>query len=170
MDTNEVDLSQANIAQMSTTMKNAPTQLLEKYRLVLPANPTIIPACNRAKLQLLLVRNNFTPHAAKQGRYSPEATSVIQSEISKLTATGAICRSHSAWAACVLVMKKDGTARGCQGYRRLSTLLESDSGGLGDIASIFDGMRGATCFASIDLAAGFTQLEIHCRFLHAKNT
>ena len=96
---------------------------------------------------------------------------MIQSEIAKLTATWAICRSHPAWAAnYVLVIKKDGTARGCQGYRRLNTLLESDSGGLGDIASIFDRMGGATRFAYIDLAAGFSQLEIHCRFLHAKNT
>ena len=57
-------------------------------------------------------------------------------------------------------MKKDGTARACQDYRRLNALLETDSGGLGHIASIFDGMRGSTCFTSIDLASGFTQLEI----------
>ena len=39
-------------------------------------------------------------------------------------------------------------------------LLESNSGELRDIASIFDNMRGATCFTSIDIASGFTQLEI----------
>ena len=48
----------------------------------------------------------------------------------------------------------------CQDYRALNMLLKSDSGGLGDIQSIFDGMKGAGCFTSIDLASGFTQLEI----------
>ena len=39
-------------------------------------------------------------------------------------------------------------------------MLESNSGGLEYIASIFDNMKGATCFTSIDLASGFTQLAI----------
>ena len=39
-------------------------------------------------------------------------------------------------------------------------LLESNSEGLGDIASIFDNMKGGTCFTSFDLASGVIQLEI----------
>ena len=109
VDTNEVDLSQANKAQTSTAMKNAPTQLLEKYRPVFPANPTIVPACNR-KLQLPFIDSNCIPHAAKQRGYTPDETSTIQSEISKSTAALVILRSHSgAVAKCVVVMKKDGT-------------------------------------------------------------
>ena len=34
-------------------------------------------------------------------------------------------------------------------------LLESNSGGLEYIASIFDNMKGATCFTPIDPASGF---------------
>ena len=37
-------------------------------------------------------------------------------------------------------------------------LLEFNIGGLTDIARIFDNMKGATCFTSIDLTSGFTQL------------
>ena len=59
-----------------------------------------------------------------------------------------------------MVRKKDGTARVCQDYRGLNTLPKSDSRGLGDIQSIFDGVKGASCFTLIDLASGFTQLEI----------
>lgn len=140
-------------------MKNALTQLLQRCRPVFPANPTIVPEGNRPKLRLPLVDNNCTPYAAKQRRYSTEETSMIQSEKTTLTAAGAIHRSHSARAAnCVVVVKKDGTARVCQDCKNLHTTLESDSGGLGDIASIFDGMGGATCFTSIHLATGFMQL------------
>ena len=156
-----MDLAQVNIAQTSTTVKAVLVRLLERCRRVFPANFEIVPACNRDKLQSPLANNSCTPHAANQRRYSPEETAMIQSEITKLMRSGAIRRLHSAWAAnSVVVMKKDGTARVCQEYRRLNTLLQLDSGELGDIPSIFDGMRGSTCFISTDLAAGFTQLEI----------
>ena len=82
---------------------------------------------------------------------------MTQSEVTKQFQTGAIRRSTSVWTAdCVVVRKKDGTARVGQDYRGLNTLLKSDSGGLEDIQSIFDGMKGASCFMSIDLASGFT--------------
>lgn len=58
-----------------------------------------------------------------------------------------IQRSHSAWAAnCVVVMKKDGTARVCQDFRELNGSMITHSGGLDDIGSIFDGMRVPPCF------------------------
>ena len=50
--------------------------------------------------------------------------------------------------------------RVCQDCRGLNVLLESNRVGLGDITSIFENMKGATCFTSIDLASGFTHLEI----------
>ena len=86
---------------------------------------------------------------------------MIQSEVEKQNKAGTIRRSQSAWPAnFVVVAKKDGTIRVCQDYRGLNVLLESKSGGLGDIASIFDNIKGTTCFTSIDLASSFTQLEI----------
>ena len=86
---------------------------------------------------------------------------MIQGEATKLTVTRGICRSYLAWVTnCIMVTKKDGPAKICQEHQRLNALLEPHSGGLGDIASIFDSMKGATCFTSIDLASNFTQLEI----------
>ena len=85
---------------------------------------------------------------------------MVQSEKTKLKKARAIRRSHSAWAAnCVVVMKEDGTAKVCQDFRVRKSSTISHSGGLGNIDSIFDGMRGSTCFTSINLATGFTQLE-----------
>lgn len=59
-----------------------------------------------------------------------------------------------------MVRKKDETARVCHNYRGLIKLLQSDNEGLGDIQNNFDGINGASCFTSIDLPSGFTQLEI----------
>ena len=86
---------------------------------------------------------------------------MIQSEVTKKQKAGTVRRSQSAWATnCVAVAKKDGTVRARQDYRGLNALLESNSGGLGYIARIFDNVKGATCFMSIDLASGFTQLQV----------
>ena len=158
-----VDIAEANMGQLSQGCKSDLLELLREYRDrgLFPANPKVVPACHGAKLRLPLTREDCTPYAAKQRRYSPEEETMIQSEVTKQFQTGAIRRSTSAWAAnCVVVRKKDGTARVCQDYRGLNASLKSDSGGLGDIQSIFDGMKGASCFTSIDLASGFTQLEI----------
>ena len=154
-----VDLSLANIAQTSAPVKTARLRMLAKYRHVFPANPKIVPACNHSKLELLLTDSNCKPHTAKQRRYSPEETAIRQSEVGKQKKAGTIRRSQSAWAAyCVVVAKMDGTVRVCQDYRGLNVLLEFNIGGLTDIARIFDNMKGATCFTSIDLTSGFTQL------------
>ena len=60
-----------------------------------------------------------------------------------------------------MVRKKYGTSRVYQDYRGLNTLLKSGSRGLGDIQSIFDGMKGASWFTtSIFLASRFSRLEI----------
>ena len=160
-DADGVDVPLPNIAQTSVPVKEALIRALEKYRHVFPVNPKIVPACNRAKLQLPLINNSCTPHASIQRRYSPEETVMIQSEVAKQQKEGTLRRSQSAWAAnCVVVAKKDGTVRVCRDYRGLNALLEFNGGGLANIASIFDYMKGAPCFTPIDLVSGFNQLEI----------
>ena len=67
----------------------------------------------------------------------------------------------SPWAAQGLcVKKKDGTVRLCIDWRELNKHLVSDSGGLGDMQSIFDGLKGKRYFTQLDLASGFHQIEI----------
>ena len=151
------------MVQLNQGCKSNLLKMLREYRDrgLFPANPKVVPACHGAKLRLPLTRKDCTPYAAKQPRYSPEEEAMIQREVTKQFQTGAIRRSTSAWAAnCVVVRMKDGTARVCEDYWGLYPLLKSDSGCLGDIQSIFDGMKAASCFTSIDLASGFTQLEI----------
>ena len=161
-----VDISEANMGQSSQGCKSDLLELLCEFcaRGLFPASPKVVPACHGSKLWLPLTKEDCSPYAAKQRRHSPKEEARIQSERTKQCQTGAIRRSTSAWAAnCVVVRKEDGTARVCQDYRAVNTLLKPDNGGLGGIQSIFDGMKGVSCFASIDLAAGFTQLEIRAR-------
>ena len=86
---------------------------------------------------------------------------MIREEIHELIDRGIIRPSKSPWAAQVLCFKKkDGTMRLCVDWRRLNSLLVIDSGGLGDMQSMFSNLKGKRYFTQIDLASGFHQLPI----------
>lgn len=64
-------------------------------------------------------------------------------------------------AARVLCVKtKDGTLRLCVNWRKLDSLLGLDSGGLGDIDSLLNGLRGKDHFTQLDLASGYMNITI----------
>ena len=124
-------------------------RLLEQYNDLFPDDPEKVPPCTLGKLCLPLIDEGCHPVAAKQRRYSPVETEMIQSEVNLLASRGIIRKSSSAWAApCVVVPKKDGTLRLCQDYRALNTLLLTDSSGLGDIRGIYDRLHGQKYFTS----------------------
>lgn len=81
--------------------------------------------------------------------------------MSSLSKAGAIRPSHSAYAsACYTVRKKDGTVRVVQDFRGLNIVIKEQSGGLGNLPAIFDGIGGSNCFTCLDLASGLLQLTI----------
>ena len=86
---------------------------------------------------------------------------MIREETKKLLDRGIIRPSNSPWAAqCLCVKKKEGTLRLCIDWRALNEQLVANSGGLGDIQTIFDGLKGKKLFTQIDLASGYHQVEI----------
>lgn len=60
----------------------------------------------------------------------------------------------------VSVKKKDGMARLCQHCRKLNTPMKTQSGGLGDLPSIFDKLHASKFFTTVDLAPGYFQIDI----------
>ena len=129
-----------------------------------PIDPKRVPACVDGELELPLINEHCAPYAAKQRRFSEEERRMIRAEIQKLLDRGIITRSMSPWAAqCLCVKKKDGTVRLCIDWRELNKRLVCDSGGLGDMQAIFDGLKGKRYFTQLDLASGFHQLSINPR-------
>lgn len=55
------------------------------------------------------------------------------------------------------IIEKDGTLRQCQDYWPLREIVESDSGELGDMQAMFDGLYGMKYFTNIGVASGFLQ-------------
>ena len=86
---------------------------------------------------------------------------MVREETKKLLDRGIIRPSNSPWAAqCLCVKKKDATLRLCIDRRAFNKQLVADSGEVGDIQTIFDGLKGKKFFTQVDLASGYHQVEI----------
>ena len=156
-------MSEANFGQISAGQKHVFVKMLQTFadEGLFPTDPKRVPACVDGELTLPLIDEACRPIAAKQRRFSPEERQMIREEVAKLLERGIVRPSKSPWAAqCVCVRKKDGTMRLCIDWRALNGLLISDSGGLGDMQSIFDSLKGKKFFTQLDLASGFHQMEI----------
>ena len=126
-----------------------------------PIDPKRVPACIDGELELPLINEHCTPFASKQRRFSEAERKMIRAEIQKLLDRGIIMRFMSPWAAqCLCVKKKDGTVRLCIDWRELNKRLVKDSGGLGNMQDVFDGLKGKKYYTQLDLASGFHQLPI----------
>lgn len=88
----------------------------------------------------------------------------IQNQVNEMLEQGVISPSDSPWNNPVLlVMKKDGTARFCLDLRRLNDCTKKDAYALPRIDDGFDALSGACWFSTMDLAAGYWQVEIDPR-------
>ena len=156
------NLDEANIGQLSPTEKEALMEVLKEYTDVFAANPKAVAACKGPPMRLELKDPNSAPFVTPMRHYTPEQRKMIQAEIEKLYKAGAIVPSTSQYASCChTVRKKDGTVRVVQDFRGLNALLKAQSGGLGDLLTIYDEMDQAAYFSCLDLASGFLQLTIH---------
>ena len=136
--------------------------ILHEYIDVFAVNPKSVPARKGVPLRLELKDPNVKPCVAPIPPYSPDQRDIIQTELAKLVKNGSIRKSTSAWAANgSTVRKKDRTVRVVQYFRGANALLESQSGGLGNLQHNMDEMERSKYFSSIDLASAFLQLEIH---------
>ena len=75
---------------------------------------------------------------------------------------GAISPSSSPWASLVvLVRKKDGSLRFCIGFRKHNAVTKPDVFLLPRIDDLLDQLGKSKFFSTLDLAAGYWQVQIH---------
>ena len=85
----------------------------------------------------------------------------VQQDISAKEAAGIVRKSTSPWAFPIVVVRKmDGTARFCVDYRRRNYVTKKDVHPLPRIDDIFDALRGAKYFSTLDLASGYHQVPV----------
>ena len=99
-------------------------------------------------------------------RIPPQMYDEVKAHVQEMLNLGAIRPSNSPWAsAIVLVRKKDGRLRFCIDLRRLNNRTIKDAYSLPNIESILDSLIGAQIFSTLDLKAGYWQVEMaeECR-------
>ena len=94
-------------------------------------------------------------------RIPPQMYDDVRANIPEILDLGAIRPSNSSWAsAIVLLGKKDGRLRFCIDLRRLNNRTVNDAYSLPKIESILDSLLGAKIFSTLDLKAGYWQVEM----------
>jgi len=94
-------------------------------------------------------------------RSSPQQREEVERQVQELLAKGLIQPSDSPWASpVVLVSKKDGSKRLCLDYRSLNDVTRKDAYPLPRIDDSLDSLGNAKYFSTLDLAAGYWQVEM----------
>ena len=94
-------------------------------------------------------------------RIPPQMYDEVKTHLQEMLDLGDIRPSNSSWAsAIVLVRKKDGRLRFCIDLRKLNNRMIKDAYSLPRIESILDSLGGAQIFSTLDLKAGYWQVEM----------
>jgi hypothetical protein len=94
-------------------------------------------------------------------RTSPKENEFIKSEIDEMLKQDLIKPSTSPWSfPVVVVKKKNGKFRLCVNYKALNDVTKKDNYPLPRVDDIFDSLKGAKWFITLDLASGYWQIKV----------
>lgn len=128
--------------------------------------PNQLPPSRALDHRIDLVPGSTPPNRATY-RMSPKELDELKRQLNELVEHGFIQPSQSPFGAPVLfARKKDGSLRMCIDYRALNRITIKNKYPLPRIDELFDRLRGAKWFSSIDLHSGYHQVRIHPADVH----
>ena len=105
--------------------------------------------------------DNYVPFKEQYRWIPPHQYEEVRKHLNEMLEIGAIRKSNSPWAsAVVLVRKKDGSLRFCIDLRKLNARTVKDAYSLPRIEDSLDSLNSSCIFTSIDLKAGYWQVEM----------
>ena len=140
--------------------------LQEKAKNMLKRNASIFSKHDLDMGRTNLVKHNIIltdpiPFKERYRTIPPQLFSEVKAHLKEMLDLGAIRHSNSPWAsAIVLVRKKDGKLRFCIDLRKLNNRTLKDSYSLPRIEHVLDQLLGSTIFTTLDLKAGYWQVEM----------
>ena len=147
-------------------LENWPEKLQHEAKEMLKRNAKVF-----SKDDIDMGRTNLVKHHIKltdpvpfkeaYRRIPPQMYDEVKSHLQEMLDLGVIRPSNSPWAsAIVLVRNKDGRLRFCIDLRKLNNRMVKDAYSLPRIESILDSLGGAQIFSTLDLKAGYWQVEM----------
>ena len=105
--------------------------------------------------------DNYVPFKEQYRRIPPHQYDKVKKHLKEMLEIGAIRRSESLWAsAVVLIRKKDGSLRFCIDLKKLNSRTVKDAYSIPWIEDSLDSLNGSCIFTSINLKAGYWQVEL----------
>ena len=168
-DEKEIEYRQKLLSQFLFKDKESPMTWQEKDQLLqlLLSNHDVFALTEGERgetdlLQMQIDTGNSLPRY-QPARCTPFAVrEEIARQLNQMQKQGAISPSSSPWASLVvLVHKKDGSLRFCIDFRNLNAVTKPDVFPLPRIDDLLDQLGKSKFFSTLDLAAGYWQVQIH---------
>lgn len=154
------DENEVNIGVEDCTARELVIRMLRVYRELLMHQGDCPPA-TALPVQHHIDTGDTRPIMLKRRRHAQTEDAVIEENVEKMLAAGVIEESNGAWGfPVVLVRKKDGEIRFCIDYRALNSVTKRDVYPLPRIDETLETLGGATLFTTLDLKAGYWQIEV----------
>ena len=147
-------------------LENWPEKLQHEAKEMLKRNAKVFSKDDMDMGRTNLVKHHIkltdpVPFKEAYRRIPPQMYDEVKTHLQEMLDLGAIRPSNSPWAsAIVLVRKKDGRHRFCIDLRKLNNRTVKDAYSLPRIESILDSLGGAQIFSTLDLKAGYWQVEM----------
>lgn len=133
--------------------------VLAKHVEIFSKSDTDIGNCDLIKHRIDLI--DPIPFKQRHRRIAPAMIEEVRKHLQQLLAAKIIRKSKSPWSSnVVLVRKKNGKLRMCVDYRMLNNKSVKDAYALPRIEEVFDVLHGAKYFSTIDMKAGYYQVEL----------
>jgi hypothetical protein len=148
------------IGEMSNKRKEIIEKLIRKYENIIEYDEEKLGKIKLVKHEIE-IKENQEPIVQKRYKETDEKGKFIKKEVEQLLKMGKIRESKSPWASPVTLAKKKGADyRFCIDYRRLNDVTKKDSYPLPRIDELLEKYKTARWFSSLDLAAGYHQIEM----------
>jgi transposase InsO family protein len=147
------------LEHLSTAERSLVYLCLEKHQKAFSWDDWDLGHCTIEKHKIKLTDD--TPFRERYRRIPPAMVDEVRTHLKQMLDAGVIEESKSPFAsAAVFVRKSDGSLRFCIDFRRLNERTVRDAHYLPRIDDTFDRLAGSTWFSTLDLKAGYWQVEM----------
>src|ERR1700742_794266 len=149
-----------NLGEITDKRKDDIIKLIKNYEEIFEYDGEKLGRVNTVEHKIE-IKESQEPIAQKRYKETDEKGKFIKKEIEQLLKMGKIRKSWSPWASPVtLAGKKSGNYRFCIDYRKLNNATKTDAYPLPRIDELLEKFRKGNWFTSLDLAAGYHQVEM----------